>query len=65
MCIRDSLGTAKSPTDAYYWYSLAAKSGDADAVRKSKEVASKLSAADKAALDRKIASFRAEAGGQE
>ena len=59
------LGTAKSPTDAYYWYSLAAKSGDADAVRKSKEVASKLSAADKAALDRKIASFRAEAGGQE
>lgn len=59
------LGTAKSPTDAYYWYSLAAKSGDADAVRKSKEVASKLNAADKAALDRKIASFRAETGGQE
>ena len=59
------LGTAKSATDAYYWYSLAAKSGDADAVRKAKEVSAKLNAADKSALDRKIASFRSESGGQE
>jgi localization factor PodJL len=55
------LGTVKSSGEAYYWYSLAAKRGDADAVKKAKDIASKLNSSERNALDKKIATFKAEA----
>lgn len=59
------LGTTKSANDAYFWYSLAAKNGDADALKKINALSSKIDPKEKAAIDRKVTSFKPEAGGQE
>lgn len=59
------LGTTKSAQDAYFWYSLAAKNGDTDALKKANSIGAKLDPKEKAAADRKVTSFKPEAGGQE
>lgn len=59
------LGAAKNEREAYFWYNVASKNGDTDAARKAAEVGARITAADKAAEDRRIASFRPETGGPE
>lgn len=56
------LGVEKSKSDAYYWYALAAKSGDADALKKTKEISTSLNPQEKSILDKKIETFKPEAG---
>ena len=57
------LGGQKSDREAYYWFSIAGRNGDRDAAAKSRELAARLPAADKAAEDRRAAAFRPEPGG--
>jgi localization factor PodJL len=54
------LGGEKSEREAYYWYSIAGRSGDRDAAAKSRELGARLPAAEKAAEDRRAAQFRPE-----
>jgi localization factor PodJL len=57
------LGGTRSNREAYYWYALAAKSGDGDAARKAADLSRGLAPADKVAEDRRVVAFRAETGG--
>ncbi|KAF0187214.1 MAG: hypothetical protein FD163_489 [Hyphomonadaceae bacterium] len=57
------LGGTRSSREAYYWYALAAKSGDGDAARKAADLSRTLAPADKVAEDRRVTAFRAESGG--
>jgi localization factor PodJL len=54
------LGGEKSEREAYYWYSIAGRSGDRDAAAKSRELGARLPAAEKVAEDRRAAQFRPE-----
>jgi localization factor PodJL len=59
------LGGQRSEREAYYWYSVAGRSGDRDAAAKSRELAARLPAAEKAAEDQRVSSFQPEAGGDD
>jgi localization factor PodJL len=59
------LGGPKSERVAYYWYSLAARSGDRDAAVKARELAARLSPAEKAAEDKRVAAFKPEPAGED
>jgi localization factor PodJL len=59
------LGGPKSERVAYYWYSLAARSGDRDAAAKARELAARLSPAEKAAEDKRVAAFKPEPAGED
>jgi localization factor PodJL len=55
------MGGPRSEREAYYWYSVAGRSGDRDAASKARELAARLPAAERAAEDQRVAQFRAEA----
>ncbi len=55
------LGVEKDLGLAYLWFSLAAKGGDKDAVRRRDEIEAKLAPADVAAVKDKVADFTAKA----
>jgi localization factor PodJL len=59
------LGGERSEREAYYWYSIAGRSGDRDAAAKTRELAVRLPPAEKAAEDQRVAAFQAEAGGDD
>jgi localization factor PodJL len=59
------LAGQRSDREAYYWYSVAGRNGDRDAAAKSRELAARLPATEKAAEDQRVASFQAEAGGDD
>ena len=59
------LGGQRSEREAYYWYSVAGRSGDRDAAAKSRELAARLPATERAAEDQRVAGFQPEAGGDD
>lgn len=54
------LAGQRSDREAYYWYSIAGRSGDRDAVSKARELGARLPAAERAAEDQRVAAFRAQ-----
>jgi localization factor PodJL len=59
------LGTERSDREAYYWYALAARSGDQDAARKAQEVGGRLDPTARQAEESRVQAFTPEAGGTE
>jgi localization factor PodJL len=59
------LAGQRSDREAYYWYSVAGRSGDRDAASKARELAARLAPAERSAEDQRVASFRPEAGGDD
>jgi localization factor PodJL len=53
------LNGPRSDREAYYWYSVAGRSGDRDAVSKARELGARLPAAERTAEDQRVAQFRA------
>jgi localization factor PodJL len=55
----------RSDREAYYWYSVAGRSGDRDAAAKSRELGARLPAAERTAEDQRAAAFQPEPGGDD